>query len=72
MARFVHDGDRLSVTQTYVHFRDRDELITDPSTTLLEVVGIRGSASDYRIALLNSSRLTLCSQLDSLVFVKLH
>ena len=72
VARFVREGNRLSVTQTYVHFRDRDELISDPSTTLLEVVGIRSNASDFRIALLNSSRLTLCSQLDSLVFVKLH
>lgn len=70
VARFAYEGDHLAVTQTYVHFRDRDSLLTDPNTAALETVGIRGNASNFRIAQLSGSRLTLCSERDSLVFRK--
>ena len=33
IARFKYMGNKLHITQTYVHFRDRDSLITDPNTT---------------------------------------
>lgn len=72
VARFVHEGDRLAVTQTYVHFRDRDSLLTDPNITALESVGIRGNATNFRIVRLGRAYMTLCSPLDSLVFHKLN
>ncbi len=72
MCRFVYAQNRLSITHTYVHYRDRDSLLTDPSTRILENVGIRGNATDYRVVRLTSSRLVLCSPLDSLVFRKKH
>lgn len=72
MGRIVYSSDKLAITQTYVHFRDRDSLITDPQTTCLETVGIRGNSENFRIAKLTSSRLTLCSDTDSLIFKKKH
>lgn len=72
VCRFVCSGGRLAVTQAYVHFRDRDSLVSDPDTRIFETVGIRGNAAEFRIVRLTSSRMTLCSQLDSLVFVKKH
>ncbi len=72
IARFAYDGNHLQLTQTYVHFRDRDSLLTDPSTTLLQGVGIRGNACNYIIRRLTSSSMVLCSEMDSLVFYKLH
>lgn len=70
--RIVYNDDKLAVTQTYVHFRDRDSLITEPNTTCLESVGIRGNSATFRIATLTSSQLTLCSDMDSLIFRKKH
>ncbi len=72
IARFAYSDDHLQLTQTYVHFRDRDSLLTDPSTNVLEGVGIRGNASNYLIRSLTSSNMVLCSEMDSLVFYKLH
>lgn len=71
-ARFTLSGDLLSINQTYIHFRDRDSLLTDPTTTQLETLGIRSNACNYRIRQLSSSRMVLCSHADSLVFYKLH
>lgn len=70
--RFAYNGNQLSITETYVHFRDRDSLLTDPNTQLLAGVGIRGNASDFRISRLSGSQLILCSAMDSLVFRKKH
>lgn len=72
VARFAYEGSSLSVTETYIHYRDRDSLIVDPQTTSLQPLGIRGNAARFRVAALTSSRLTLCSEMDSLVFRKLH
>lgn len=71
-ARFSYTPSHLSVTQTYIHYRDRDSLITDPATTSLTRLGIRGNATDYRIERLNKTSLILCSAYDSLVFYKAH
>ena len=70
IARFNHSGNQLHITETYVHFRERDSLLTDPSTTLLEPVGIRGNATTFNIKELNSSKMILTSPFDSLVFKK--
>lgn len=70
MARFAHNGNEMRVGPTYVHFRERDSLLTDPSTTLLEPVGIRGNAANFQIKVLNSKSMILCSEKDSLIFKK--
>ena len=33
VARFSVNGDRLDITKTYIHYRDRDVELTDPNTT---------------------------------------
>lgn len=71
-ARFSYTPSRLSVTKTYIHYRDRDSLIVDPTTTSLERLGIRGNATDFRIERINKTSLILCSASDSLVFYKAH
>ena len=72
ICRFAYEEDRLSITSTYVHFRDRDSLITDPNTTSLLELGIRGNASNYHIKRLTSTEMILCSDMDSLIFYQLH
>lgn len=71
IARFNVNSDMLQVGPTYVHFRERDSLLTDPNTTLLEPIGIRGISSTYKIVELNSNNMILCSSKDSLVFRKI-
>lgn len=71
-ARFTHSGDRLSVNEVYVHYRDRDSLVTDPSSTAFASVGIRGNTAQFLINRLTSSQLILTSATDSLVFYKVH
>ena len=68
VARFEHSGNRLHVTHTYIHRRAEDILITDPATTQLEGVGIRGCSSSFEVKCLTSKRMVLCSERDSLVF----
>ena len=70
VARFEHSGNRLHVTHTYIHHRAEDILITDPATTQLEHVGIRGCSSSFEVKCLTSKRMMLCSERDSLVFRK--
>lgn len=70
VARFEHSGNRLHVTHTYIHHRAEDILITDPATTQLEHVGIRGCSCSFEVKCLTSKRMMLCSERDSLVFRK--
>lgn len=70
-ARFNYEGDKLAVYSPYVHLYDHDTPITDPSISL-ESVGIRGHEAKFRIVRINSSSLIMCSNIDSLVFRKLH
>lgn len=72
MCRFVYEGDRLSITNVYINFRDKDSLATDPNTTTFVPLGIRGNASNYHIKRLTSSEMILCSDMDSLIFYQLH
>ena len=72
VARFTYAPPQFSITKAYIHYRDRDSLITDPLSTSLTPIGIRGNATNYRIARLNKTTLILCSEQDSLVFYKTH
>lgn len=72
VARFKFTGSTLQVGPTYIHYRDRDSLITNPNSTELVPLGIRGNASSYDIKRLSSTTMILCSQLDSLIFKKLR
>lgn len=72
VARFHYSGSTLQVGPTYIHYRDRDSLITNTNSTEFESLGIRGNATTYDIKRLNSSTMILCSQLDSLIFKKLR
>ena len=66
-ARFNYEG----VYSPHAHLYDHDIPITDPNISL-ESVGIRGHEAKFRIVRINSSSLILCSDMDSLVFRKLH
>ena len=70
VARFQYSSDRLQLTQIYLHYRDRDQLVEDPATAPFQTLGVRGCKAQFRIAKLGGSRLILCSDMDSLVFVK--
>lgn len=70
-ARFNYESDKLAVYSPYAHLYDHDIPITDPNISL-ESVGIRGHEANFRIVRINSSSLILCSDMDSLVFRKLH
>lgn len=72
VARFHYSGSTLQVGPTYIHYRDRDSLITNANTTELVPLGIRGNATTYDIKRLNASTMILCSPLDSLIFKKLR
>lgn len=71
VARFSYDGSELSVGPIYIHYRDRDSLLTDPSTTALALVGITGNEATFSVLQLNSKRMILRSSTDSLVFKKI-
>lgn len=70
-ARFNYEVDKLAVYSPYAHLYDHDIPITDPNISLGSV-GIRGHEANFRIVRINSSSLILCSDMDSLVFRKLH
>lgn len=71
VARFTYSGERLEVTETYIHYRDRDSLLTDPETTELEALGIRGNTGSFAVSQLSKHSMILCSDTDSLVFKKI-
>ncbi len=72
VARFHYSGSTLQVGPTYIHYRDRDSLITNANSTELIPLGIRGNATTYDIKRLNASTMILCSPLDSLIFKRLR
>ncbi len=71
LARFAHEGDRLNITQTYIHFRESDSLLVDHTDSLVRI-GLRSNTARFRIVSLSSSRMVLCSDMDSLLFTQLR
>ena len=69
--RFNHHNGQLDIPEVYRHLFANDILITDPTTTELEPVGIRGNATSYKVIRLNRTQLILVSEADSLVFRKI-
>ena len=69
-ARFKHEGNRLDVTKTYIHFFSRDSLLKDPSTTILEPIGISGNAENFNVAHLSRKSMILVNDNKRLVFRK--
>lgn len=69
-ARFQHANGQLNVAPTYIHFNNRDSLLTDPNTTALLPMGIRGNAANFKVEVLNSKKMVLTSQTDRLTFRK--
>lgn len=60
VGRFVEGEGRLSLTALYIHYRDRDEPITDAGVpNLLETVGIRSIHPTYHIEVLSRTTLIL-------------
>ncbi len=71
VARFKVTSTTLDLTAIYVHYRDRDSLLTDPNAVDLSSVGIHGISPSYSIVQLDGKRMRLRSSTDSLVFRKL-
>ena len=71
VARFKLSSSALDITSIYVHYRDRDSLLTDPNNVDLSAVGIHGNTASYNILQLDGKRLRLCSATDSLIFRKM-
>lgn len=68
--RLAHSGKQLKVTDTYIHFHDRDSLITDPNTDALVALGIHGNAEDFNIEQADGKRMVLTNENKRLVFRK--
>lgn len=74
LARFVHRGDSLHLTQFYVHFRNHDEPVTADSVRTLKAlsaIGIRDTKVSYRVAYLTDRNMTLVNSRDSLTLHKI-
>lgn len=69
-ARFRHEGGRLDITEMYVHYENRDSLITDPATTIFEPLHIHSNRASYAVEKLTGKQLILCSDYNRLVFRK--
>lgn len=69
-ARIVCRGNRLELISTYIHFDNRDSLLTDPQTPALEPLGIRGNTAVFTIVENTRSRLVLESGYNRLTFRK--
>ena len=69
-ARFVHPGKKFDITSTYIHFRESDSLLTDPSTRILEPIGITGNAEKFDVEQLNHKRMVLTTPVKRLTFRK--
>ncbi len=75
-ARFSHTGSALAVTETYLNDRETDTLITEETqingqSIDLRPLGLNACTDLFRVVRLDSRRMTLCSQTDSLVFKKI-
>ena len=70
MAKFNHHYNQLDITSTYIHYRERDSLIDDPTTTILEPMGISGNAEKFSIQTLNRKRMVLTTPTKRLTFRK--
>ena len=70
MARFNHNGNKLDITKTYIHYRERDSLIDDRNTNCLEPMGIKGNAEKFDVKELNNKRMVLTTSVKSLTFRK--
>lgn len=76
MARFTHTGGTLSVTSTYLHGRSTDTPVTadtqyNGQPIDLRPLGLDGCTATFRVVRLDSRRMTLCSDSDSLLFKKI-
>lgn len=70
VGRFRYTGDRLAVTELHIHYRARDSLVTDPSTTAFERLGITGCADTFQIERLDGQQMVLRSADRRLTFRK--
>lgn len=68
--RFEKSGNTLAITQTYIHYTNRDSLITDPTSASLAPVGIHGNAETFSIEKLDGKQMILHSDHHRLVFRK--
>ena len=70
IARFDYGHDKLNIAPTYVHYRERDSLLEDSSTRILEPVGISGNGEKFQIKKLNSKSMILSNSVKQLSFRK--
>lgn len=70
-ALFSRQGDSLHVNSVFVHYVNRDSIISDPASTTLDAVGIHGNAAHFRIDQLSSDHMQLTSDYCRLSFRKL-
>lgn len=70
LCRFHYSGDRLQLTEMYVHHRDRDDRITDSAFDKLKDTGIDSNQADFTIEALDSKHMQLKSDFARIVFRK--
>lgn len=72
-AKYTLKNDMLQLNGTYIHYRDRDSLIIDPTgSNALQSIGIWSTTDEFVIQKLTSTDLILTTRFDSLIFRKIH
>lgn len=71
LARYSRDAASLRLPEIYIHFRDRDSLLTDPEQPQLLLVGIDRNPTAYTVRFLSERKMTLDSDRTHLVFRKI-
>lgn len=67
--RFNHTSNKLSITEAYIHFHDKDSLLI-PGTDCLKNVGIINLPEEFEIETLNRKKMILKSSHYQLEFRK--
>ena len=67
--RFNHTSNKLSITEAYIHFHNKDSLLT-PGTDCLKNVGIINLPEEFEIETLNRKKMILKSSHYQLEFRK--
>ncbi len=70
LSRFYYSGNQLKLTEMYIHYRERDEKITDSGFDKLKDTGINGNQADFVIETLNDKKMQLKSDYARIVFRK--
>lgn len=68
---YILTSDSLLIPSLYIHYYDKDSLITNTYTTVLNSVGIQGNSAQFAVESLTKNSLILHGQQQRLRFRKI-